>query len=238
MIVSINQPAYLPWLGYFHRIAMSDLHVVLDHVQLEKGSFTNRNKVRTRDTWCWLTVPVSTAGRFGALPINEVRIAETDRWRRKHLDTIAQSYGRCAGYESHRGLIETPLNQPWEFLDPLMSEINTNLLHAFDIDTPLVKSAELKPTGIKSELVLDLCRETGATCYLSGPLGRDYLDLKSFERAGIEVRFHDFEHPRYAQAFSGFEPFMTALDLLFNHPDTAREVRLGEDASGPARAAR
>ena len=62
MIISINQPAYLPWLGYFERIAMSDLHIVLDHVQFEKGSFTNRNKVRTGDDAAWLTVPLATKG--------------------------------------------------------------------------------------------------------------------------------------------------------------------------------
>jgi hypothetical protein len=63
MIVSINQPAYLPWLGYFHRIAVSDAHIVLDTVQFEKNSFTNRNKVRTREGWCWLTVPVHPRNR-------------------------------------------------------------------------------------------------------------------------------------------------------------------------------
>ena len=34
MIVSIMQPAYLPWLGYFDRLWRSDLHVVLDSVPL------------------------------------------------------------------------------------------------------------------------------------------------------------------------------------------------------------
>jgi hypothetical protein len=75
MIVSINQPAYLPWLGYFHRIAVADAHIVLDHVQFEKNSFTNRNKVRLSAGWCWLTVPLRTAGKFGDLSIHELEIA-------------------------------------------------------------------------------------------------------------------------------------------------------------------
>ena len=74
MIVSINQPAYLPWLGYFERIANSDLHIVLDHVQFEKNSFTNRNKIRTKEGWMWLSVPVKTKGKFGELNINELEI--------------------------------------------------------------------------------------------------------------------------------------------------------------------
>ena len=49
MILSISQPAYLTWLGLFSRIKMSDVHVFLDDVQIErntKNSFTNRNKLR------------------------------------------------------------------------------------------------------------------------------------------------------------------------------------------------
>ncbi|HMC74088.1 MAG TPA: WbqC family protein, partial [Terriglobales bacterium] len=80
MIISINQPAYLPWLGYFHRIAVSDMHIVLDSVQFEKNSFTNRNKARTAQGWCWLTVPVKTAGRFGELNIREVEIDNERPW--------------------------------------------------------------------------------------------------------------------------------------------------------------
>jgi len=76
LIVSINQPAYLPWLGYFNRVANSDLHVVLDHVQYEKNSFTNRNKIRTAQGFSWLTLPLKTKGKFGNLAINTVEIAD------------------------------------------------------------------------------------------------------------------------------------------------------------------
>jgi hypothetical protein len=99
MRVSIMQPAYLAWLGYFDRIAMSDIHVVLDHVQFEKNSFTNRNKVRSSAGWSWLTVPVETSGRFGSLAIRDLKIASEPRWRKKHLNTIETCYGRSPFFD-------------------------------------------------------------------------------------------------------------------------------------------
>src|SRR5207247_3385298 len=79
VIVSINQPAYLPWLGYFDRIRQSDLHIVLDHVQFEKGSFTNRTRIRGKDGRVfWLTIPVEKDK-----PINETRVLR-DGWDDRH----------------------------------------------------------------------------------------------------------------------------------------------------------
>jgi hypothetical protein len=233
MIVSINQPAYLPWLGYFDRIAASDLHIVLDHVQFEKNSFVNRNKVRTAKGWTWLTVPVETSGRFGALAIDKLRIAGDPRWARKHWLTIEQSYAAAPHFAAHRAVMADLYARPWERLIDLVEAINASLLEAFAIAVPRVRSSTLAPAASKSDLVLELCRRAGATTYLSGPLGRDYLDMASFAAAGIAVVFHDYRHPVYAQAHPGFEPGMAAIDLLFMQGSEAgRTLRTTELIQG------
>ena len=123
MIVSINQPAYLPWLGYFHRIASSDLHIVLDHVQFEKNSFTNRNKVRTSTGWTWLTVPVKTKGLFGDLAINKVEINNTSNWRDKHWKTLSQIYNKAAFWREHATSLREVYQRPWTRLGDLCREM-------------------------------------------------------------------------------------------------------------------
>jgi len=216
MIVSINQPAYLPWLGYFHRIAAADVHVVLDHVQFEKNSFTNRNKIRTRDGWSWLTVPVKTAGKSGQLPINEIEIANDKKWGVKHWETMRLSYAKAPFFTDHAHFFESVYQRSWQKLIDLTSEINTYLLREFGIKTEIYFSSQMKASGRKDELVLNLCRELGATVYLSGPLGRNYLREHLFQDAGITVRYDDYDHPVYSQAHPGFEPYMAAVDLLLN----------------------
>lgn len=224
MIVSINQPAYMPWLGYFDRIHGSDLHIVLDHVQFEKNSVTNRNKVRTLDGWNWITVPVRTKGRFSKLAIDQVEIDQNMYWAKKHWRTIEANYSKSRYFNDYSLGLRDLYSSDWTTLGALLDESRKFLLTELGIKKDQIRSSELSPQSKKSDLVLELCKKVGATCYLSGPFGRDYLDAHKFEDAGIELRFHDYVHPEYEQVYEGFEPYMSIVDLLFNHGPKSLEI--------------
>jgi hypothetical protein len=229
VIVSINQPAYLPWLGYFDRIAQSDLHILLDDVQIERNtrtSFTNRNKIRTSQGWAWLTVPIMRGETEWDSQIRNVCVNGT-HWASKHLKSLEQSYGRAPFFGEHYEWLRGIYGKKWERLAPLLQESTGYLLNALTITTSLLTSSDLGVKGEKAELVLALCKEVGATVYLSGPFGRDYLDPDMFRSAGIELRFHDFIHPVYQQRYGGFEPYMSIVDLLFMHGPRSMEIIRG-----------
>ncbi len=228
------QPAYLPWLGYFDRIAKSDLHIVLDHVNLDANSktkFANRNKVRISDGWNWLTVPLQSKGRHGALFLNEAEISPDGAWRQKHLGSIRTNYARARHFAGHRAFLEEIYGRDWRRLADLTTATTDYLRQAFGLDCPTRFSSELGVAGEKDALILNLCRAVGATTYISGPFGRDYLSAAAFADAGIELVFHDYPHPEYAQAFPGFEPYMSAWDLLLNHGPASREILTSAAAS-------
>jgi hypothetical protein len=216
-IVSISQPAYLPWLGYMERIAMSDLHIVLDHVQLEKRSFTARNKIRTANGWKWLTVPVRTKGRNFDLPINTIEIERETDWRKDHFQTMHGAYAKAKYYPEHKAFFEEHYSKDWTMLSLLCKEQMHYLLDALSIKTPILFSSQMDSTFTKDALILDLCRQVDCTTYISGPFGRDYLKQEDFDKAGVELVFHDYAHPTYTQRFEPFEPYMSCIDLLFNH---------------------
>lgn len=223
MKVSINQPAYLPWLGYFDRIASSDLAIVLDSVMIEKGSYTNRNKMRSGNGWSWLTVPIKASGQPF---IADVQIDNQRDWRKKHFQLVSQAYAKARHLAEHIGWVTDFYTREWTGLNELLTYTNRYFLSALSIGTQIVHSSALKVTGAKSELVLNLCKEVGATEYISGPFGIDYLDLPSFEHAGIRVTFQSYTHPVYEQCQGGFEPYMSILDLLLNcGPESGRIFR-------------
>jgi len=224
MIVSIMQPAYLPWLGYFDRLARSDLHIVLDSVALSKQNFTNRNRVRGNTGPVWLTVPVQR--KHADQRILETLVGPANSWKKKHWETLRQAYGRTPHWHRYAGFLETYYQTPQERLPDVLDTMTTWLCGTLAITTPIVRSSTLDVPGSKADLVLQLCQAVGATTYLSGPFGRDYLDPGAFEAAGIALEYHDYIHPHYPQGHHDFEPCLSVVDLLCHcGPDSLGVLR-------------
>lgn len=221
MLVSIHQPAYLPWMGYIDKIARSDVFIYLDTVQFQKGSFQNRNRILTANGPQWLTVPVETKGKLFDVPLKDLPIAAKQNWQRKHAAAIVQAYGKAPEFARLWPELVPYYSQPWDRLSDLCFAMLQTLLRLTGItSTRIIKASEMGTIeGQKGDLVLSLCQAVGATSYLSGSLGRDYVDLDDFATAGIDVRFQDYAHPVYPQKQDGFTPAMGLVDLLFNVPD-------------------
>lgn len=222
--VAIHQPEHLPWLGYLDKARHADCFVFLDTVAFKKNYFENRNRIRTPQGWAWVTVPILTKGKFGQA-FTEVEINNAARWPEVYYRTLLQNYSKTPHWKEFAAPLEEIFLRPWSHLADLNLALIEFLWSAFDIPTPTLRASALHPAGKKSDLLLDICRKTGATEYLSGPSGKDYLDESIFTAAGITVKYHEFHHPEYSQAFSPFIPGMASVDLLFNEgPDGIRRL--------------
>jgi hypothetical protein len=71
---------------------------------------------------------------------------------------------------------------------------------------------------------LDICLDLKADIYFSGTLGKNYLYQKPFEKEGIQISFQEYQHPVYSQRYPGFEPYMSVIDLLFNHGPNSLKI--------------
>jgi IS1 family transposase len=217
MIVGIHQPNYLPYLGFFDKIARSDIFVIYDDAQFNKYEFQHRNRIRIHDGWKWLTVPVIKE----EMPINEIKIInETPKnkphWSKIHFREIHANYAKTDYFSVYEEEIRKMYEKKYEKLVDLNMNLIKFLMKAFDIDVKLVYASEFGLKTNASQKNLDLVEAVGGDVYLSGPMGRDYLDLSLFEKKGIKVAFQDFKHPVYKQRYEGFVPNMAAIDTLFN----------------------
>lgn len=228
-VISIHQPCYLPWLGYFEKIDISDVHVVLDTVQFEKNSFINRNKIKTPQGWCWLTVPVLTKGRFEDLSLRDLHIDNRQNWQAKHFKSIISNYGKAPFFNDYIEGLRLFYEREWKLLATLNIEMLKYFINELGINTKIVLASSFNPEGEKSRLVLNICKHFKASEYLSGELGRQYLNEEEFKEEGIEVSYQSYKPPAYRQLFGESEPYMSIVDLLMNCGDESRAILLGEN---------
>jgi len=212
MQISIMQPTYLPWLGYFDLIDQSDIFVILDDVQFEKQSWQQRNRIKAKNGWVWLTIPVIQ--KFGQ-KISETRINYANRWNEKHWKSIYYNYHAAAFYHSFNERLEKIYAMHSEFLIDFNMTIIQWFCEQLGIHPQFIRSSELSLEGTKTERLLNICQDLHADTYLSPPGSRTYLEKNNlFHNSGIELKYQHFEHPQYSQLWGDFIPYLSVLDLL------------------------
>lgn len=220
--VVISQPMYFPWVGMLEQMALADVWVHLDDAQFSKGGFFNRVQIKTTDGTPWLTVPLAE-NKLGQ-PLNETQPAAHD-WQRKHLTTLQQAYAAAPYTTEMIALVERVLAEGHAPLADLSAASLEALADLFGVlPQTLLRSSEMAFEGGGSERVLAICRELGATHYVTGQGATDYLDHAAFEAAGIAVEYMDYEKRTYPQLHGDFTPFVSALDLLANCGQAGRDV--------------
>ena len=213
MIVSIHQPAYIPWLGYFDKIAKSEVHIFLDDVEYSKNNLFNRNKIKTPQGWMWLTIPVYYKSN---MLICETKIVNTFNWRKKHWYSIKTNYSKAEHIEEYSDEIEGLYLKDWENLADFAISMNKKISEILGIKVKFLKSSELKVSGKRNEKLINLCKAVGADTYLSGQGARIYIDEKLFLRNDVKIIYQTFIYPRYRKLWGEFIPNLSVLDFLFN----------------------
>lgn len=213
--VAIIQPAYLPWLGYFDQMRQADVFVYYDDEQFSRKGWANRNRMRGADGKpTWLTIPVAHGQAFPKLC--ETRFADHGLpWRKDHPNKLAQWYRRATHIEILAGY-SAVLHQDYDSLADLNIALIEWMAGLLCVDTPTQRSSLM---GVPEHLdttyrPLEVCKRLGATRFICGPTAKAYIDQTVFDRAGIEIVWHDYQHPTYWQSRPDFVSHLSALDYL------------------------
>ena len=219
-LVSIRQPGYMPYIGFFKKIQSSDIFVFFDDAQYAIRAWDNRNKIRNKDDSMWLSVPVVKP--FKKL-LKEVKI-NGDTWKSKHIMAIKTSYQRAPFFKAYWNDIELILSKDWSRLIDLNITLIEHFMKVLDIHTKTIRSSELDVPGTNSQKLFNICQKLRASTYMSGKMGKEYLDENLFIHSGIKVVYEDFIHPEYSHSNHKFIPNLSIMDLLFNEGKNAQEI--------------
>ena len=217
-ILSLMQPTYFPWLGYFNLIKQSDIFVVYTTTQLQKRSWQVRNKIKTTQGETFLSIPVKKTTNRDKLLIENAEISYDNNWVNKHLTTIHYAYNKTPYYNDIYPLIEKHLMSKPKYLVDITYNMLLDFMLMLNINTEIVLSKDINYSGLKDEALISICKELNINKYLSVKGSMDYI-LKGenlFKKNNIDLLWHDYSHPTYNQNNGSFIPYMGIIDVLFN----------------------
>jgi WbqC-like protein family len=226
--IAIMQPTFLPWVGYFALMELSDAFVFLDSVQFAKRSWQQRNQIKTAQGVQWLTVPVATKGLRDQL-INQVKIESPAAFAEKTVRTLSMVYGKTPFFGQYAPELFAIFEKKHESLSELNVELVLCMARQLGIERSTRRSSEFSSTGRNAELLANLCVELGYGRYLSAVGSREYIEQSTaFRDRGIEVAYNPYVPTPYRQAHGDFVPYMSAVDLIFNvGPESLAVLREG-----------
>lgn len=224
--IAIMQSNYIPWKGYFDMINMVDEFILFDDVQFTKRDWRNRNLIKTKNGTSWLTIPVKVKGKF-AQNINDTLIVDQN-WKDVHWKSLKYNYSKAKWFNDYKEIIEELYHGCKE---TNISQINYHFIlkinELLDIQTPIRFSSDFELMGAKTERLVNICMQTGATLYLSGPSANAYLKEELFSLNNIKLEWMNYNnYPVYNQLFPPFVHQVTIFDLLFNEgPDSKKYLK-------------
>lgn len=220
--VAILQSSYIPWKGYFDIINMVDEFILYDDVQYTKRDWRNRNMIKTGNGLLWLTIPVKNKGQYFQ-KIKDTTISDA-KWQRKHFQSIIHNYSRATYFNHLKDYFE---NLYMKIDERFLSKINYHFIKSFckllGINTRISWSSDYRLVGDKTERLAELCRQAGATEYISGPSAKEYINERLFQENGIKLTYMDYTgYPEYNQLFAPFKHEVSIIDLILNEGPNAK----------------
>ncbi len=222
MTISIHQPNYLPWIGYFYKIWASDIFILHDNVEYTKHSFTKRVFIRKYPATSeqdYIIVPLKRHSDFAL--ISDLKICQEQNWQQKQINKIYYVYHKAPFFNDYFPTLERSILSGRDLT--YLAEFNKNLifdiLSFLNIDRKIVLSSELPIRGFQAdEYNAELVGYMGGDLYMSGTGAKKYQFNMTYSERGISLIYNEIgnylkNHP--PQYPIQFDAGLSILDALF-----------------------
>jgi hypothetical protein len=185
--ITIHQPDFIPWLGFFEKIALSDIFVILDDVQFLKRGFHNRDKLIINQHPAWVTVPVQNKGNYKSI-IKDIKICYNNNWKKKIIENIKHNYNKSKNFNKFFTDIEIILNKDFKYLLDLNLAFIEFMMNIFNIENKrIIFSSSLNIKNKNNLRILEIIQKCNCNYYITGQGSKDYLDVDVFNENNIKI---------------------------------------------------
>lgn len=218
-VIAIHQPNFFPWLGFFDKIARSELFILLDHVQIPKtgGTWTNRAKLLLAGEARWVTAPI-VRNAHGVTVIQDVTFKPGNPWREKLIKSLSTNYAHAPFFNKIMGLLEPLVMNDEDNIARYNGTAIMSIAASLGLSSERFRwSSEIRVTERANDMLIALTRAVGGQAYMCGGGAAGYQQDAAFSSAGIQLIYQQFSHPVYRQVgTTEFVPGLSIVDALMN----------------------
>ena len=225
MILAGNQPYFLPYLGFWQLIHLSDLFLLADDYDFIRHGWVNRNRILLGGKPQQFRIEIAH-GAPSRLIIDK-QIAMKPQWREDKIQTVAMAYHNAPYLAEGYALTERILNYPERNLALFLEHSIREVCAYLGITTPFCHSSDLTGNSRfkREERIYDFCHRLGADTYVNLPGGQAIYDFGEFARHGIKLRFIQPNLRPYPQFGGPFVERLSILDaIMFNSREQLHEM--------------
>jgi hypothetical protein len=214
-VVTILQPSFVPYLGFFSLASKCNIWIHLDNVQYTKRDWRNRNYLAGKNGKFQITIPVLSKN---TKIIKDIKIDYSTSWSKKIIRSIYLNYNKCFFFQEYFYNIENIFNKKYSFLIDVNLDFFNFFCQILKIHPQIFFASESKvPDHGKSEYLMNLCLKYKATQFNEGIKGMNFLNEDIFHAKNIKVNFFDYQITEYKQSNStSFIPYLSIIDAVMN----------------------
>jgi len=216
--VVVHQPHFLPWLGYYNKLASADVFVLQDDVQFRRRYYQNRTLIRSpQGTVQWLTIPV--CARRTTL-IKDVVVA-TPRWADAARKALRHSYSSTPYFEQYWGLLSASLRHSDHYLIDICEATLSATLSLLQLYPTMSRLSSIDVVGTDpTDRIVGACRHFAARTYIFGEGGGRARHSESrIQAGGLQVGQQQFRcsFGKAIEALSVTALNVSVVEFLFRY---------------------
>lgn len=217
MKVSIMQPYFFPYIGYFSLIYNSDKFIFFDTPQYIKHGWVNRNRILKNDgTSTYIIVPIKKAHQ--STPINEIMVNNDLSWKNTIYGQLSVYKKRAPYYNFVNDILHDIIDKEWNLLSDLNIYSTEYILKILGIKTEIdvfsKMNLDIDPVNAPDEWALNITKVIGYDTYINPPGGIDFFSKSKYEKNNIELKFLKAELLPYIQRTGRFESGLSIVDVM------------------------
>jgi len=214
MILSVHQPNFFPWLGFFDKINSSDIFIFLTESKRSKNDkYLTRTFILNNDSKRYLSIPLGPKQKI----INRLELPLGKKWRFDMLNVLHASYSKSNFYEDVRDDIEKLLMFDCHYFYEFTINIIFFYLEVLNIENNCLIDKDFNiDFGEGNHRLVNLCNKVEANKYLSGIGAKSYIEENIFCENEIDIIFQNYLPKPYKQLSNKFVPGLSIIDVLFN----------------------